>query len=151
MGHPGRTVPEGPGYVKDFAARVLRAPPSGHPTKQVLYQEARHDDQVPNHATRIIVRELGLPLLTPRNESVYGVEEKAGPLDSAYVQWDTMPPTIPPKTNKPADPLERPDSAHYAVRELESCLLQLERFFKPDGKVEHTCTGPCTNDNAVTP
>lgn len=29
VGHPGRTVPEGPGYVKDFAARVLRAAGAG--------------------------------------------------------------------------------------------------------------------------
>ena len=129
-----------------FAAHPLTSPLPGRKKKQILMQEAKDDEAVPNLATRGVARALGLPALTPAVEEVYGLPQKSGPLDSAYVQWNTDPPVKPPGTNVPAPSPKPEDSGHEKVRTLESCIKQLEAFFKPDGKVVHTCDGPCNPD-----
>lgn len=109
--------------------------------KKLLLQEGRYDDEVPNITTRALVRAAGLKLLTPAVESVWGVEEAAGPLESAYTQWDVTPPQKPPKGNTPASKLPEEVSAHKVPRRLVYLVQQLQRFFAPDGKVEATCEG----------
>jgi len=127
----------------NFAGYLLTSPLPGRSKKRVILQEGRYDDQVPNVATRGVVRAIGLPLLTPAVEPVYGLEQSDGPLDAAYVQWDTHPPVKPPGTNVPAPHPKPEESAHELVRRAESCMKQMEAFFKPDGQVVHTCNGPC--------
>jgi hypothetical protein len=124
-------------------AYLRRAPLPGRNQKYVLVQESRYDDQVPNLATRVLARAAGLPLMTPRVEAVFGVDEKPAPLDSAYVQWDVDPPVKPPPGNKTSHAPPPEQSAHYIVRGLPSFNLQVERFLRPGGQVEHTCDGPC--------
>jgi hypothetical protein len=130
-----------------FAPYSLRAPLPGLdgnplPARHILMQEAIHDSQVPNLATRVAVRTMGLPLLETPVETVYGVEVKAGPLDSAYTQWDVHGDdlsngNIPP----PVD-----NEVHGAIRKLPALVEQLRQFFRPDGQVVHTCTGACVYD-----
>ena len=126
-----------------FADHLIGSPLPGHAAKRIAVQEGRHDDQVPNISTRAVVRAIGLPALRPVVESVYGVAEKDGPLDSAYTQWDTRPPVKPPGTNVPAPKPDDADSAHKVVRTLDTAIKQMEQFYKPTGKVVHPCGGPC--------
>ena len=130
-----------------YAGHIVDNPLPGRTVKKVIVQEALEDPLVNNVTTRYLVRTMEgkLPLLTPKQQSVYGVDEKAGPLDSAYAQWDTKSTWKHPGGNlTPKDAPPRDNSAHEILRRTESCTLQLERFFKPDGKVEHTCgSGPC--------
>ncbi|MFH1129799.1 MAG: hypothetical protein V1754_00590, partial [Pseudomonadota bacterium] len=127
-----------------FAPNVLQSPLSGRKKKKLLFQESKHDDQVPNVATRTIVRALGLTALLPVVESVYGVEEEEeGPLESAYAQWDTKPPIQPPGDNTPAPKPSDDVSAHKVLRTLESCIQQIEQFLTPTGKIVNTCGGVC--------
>lgn len=116
-------------------------PLPGRSAKKLLLQEGRYDDEVPNLTTRALVRAAGIKLLKPAVESVWGIEEADGPLDSAYTQWDVTPPEQPPKTNTPASKLPEDVSAHKVPRRLEHLIDQLQRFFKPDGKIEATCEG----------
>jgi hypothetical protein len=128
-----------------FAPHLLQDPLPGRKVKRVLMQEARYDDQVPNMATRAVVRAMGLKALSPLVETVYGVEQAAAALDSAYAQWDTLPPVVPPETNTPAEKPDDAVSAHKVLRVLDTCVAQMEAYFKPDGKVVQTCSGggPC--------
>ncbi len=128
-----------------YASFLRTSPLPGQKKKLIIAQESLYDDQVPNIATRAVVRGMGLPLLTPKVEKVFGITEKAGPLESAYVQWDTNPPIKPPKENllPKSPPMDK--SAHDRVRHLESFTKQLEAFYKSDGKVIQTCGGPCGN------
>ncbi len=128
-----------------YASFVVTNPLPGQKKKKVISQESRFDDQVPNIATRAVIRGMGLPLLTPKVEKVYGITEKAGPLESAYVQWDTNPPIKPPKENLLPKSPTIDKSAHDRVRHLESFEKQLKAFYKTDGKVQQTCSGPCGN------
>jgi hypothetical protein len=127
----------------NFTSFHRDGPLPGRKAKKLLLQEGRYDDEVPNMTTRALVRAAGLPLLKPAVESVWLVDEADGPLESAYTQWDVTPPQQPPKTNTPATKLEEDVSAHKVPRRLEQLVDQLQRFFRPDGKIEATCNGKC--------
>jgi hypothetical protein len=122
-----------------FAPYTLRAPLANTPAKQMLLQEGIHDAQVPNVATRVVVRTLGLPLLDPPVETVYGVDVKPAPLPSAYVQWDIGGVDI----SNGNTPPEMDNVVHQNVRKLPQLIAQLQAFFRPDGMVTQTCSGPC--------
>jgi hypothetical protein len=109
----------------------------------VILQESLDDDQVPNLATRVVGRAIGLENLSPVIEEVFKIPTKTGPLERAYMQWNFDPPSKPPGTNQPAHKPQPEESAHDRIRRMESFARQLEDFFKPDGKVVHPCQGPC--------
>jgi hypothetical protein len=109
------------------------------PPKRILVQEAINDAQVPNLATRLLVRALGIPG-TNLEQPVYGVDVQAAPLDSAYTQWDVHPMPVPPDVDVPP-PTD--NGAHEAIRRLDPLVEQLRAFFKPDGQVTQTCNGLC--------
>lgn len=125
-----------------YAPYVQKAPlaGSGGP-KPILYQEGIGDAQVPNLATRSMVRTLGLTLLNQPVEAVFGVGQQTGPLDSAYVQFDIGQLPRPGETNVPP---EKDNPVHGAVARLEAAKQQLAEFLRDDGRVNDTCVGkPC--------
>jgi len=124
-----------------WASHVIRQPIAGQAPKRVLVQESIGDAQVPNVATRILVRELGIPLLTPAITPVYGVDEQPGPLDSAYTQWDSNLMPRPPVGDiaLPAD-----NGAHNFIWPTALSAAQLRAFYKPDGQVTQVCPNQCT-------
>jgi hypothetical protein len=123
-----------------FAPHLLADPLPGVMPKRVLVQEAIGDSQVPNLATRVLVRTIGLPG-NDLEQQVYGVDEKPAPLDSAYTQWDVHPMPLPPPGDVPPTG-ENP--AHEAIRRLDLLVAQLGQFLKPDGQVQQTCPGVCS-------
>jgi hypothetical protein len=119
---------------------------SGLNTKNGLWQVAMGDEQVPNFTAEILARSLGLPLVTPAVESVFGLDEREAPLGpgaSAYFQFD---PVLgrPPPHNRPAEET----GAHQAIRHSEEVKLQVEAFLEAgaEGTVIHPCDGPCVLD-----
>jgi hypothetical protein len=123
-----------------YAPHLLGDSLPGVPDKQILVQESIGDAQVPNIATRLFARTMGIQAL-PLVEEVYGLDVRDGPLDSAYTQWDSGPNPLPPTGNTPADD---DNGAHDAIRSSEDLQEQLRLFFQPDGQVVHTCEGPCS-------
>jgi hypothetical protein len=122
-----------------FAPHLVKDPLPGSGRKRVILQESIGDAQVPNIATRLLARTIGLSgigLVQP----VPGVEEVAGPVDSAYTQWDTHASPLPPAGNKPA-----PDDngAHNAIQGLPALREQIRLFLRPGGEAVNTCGGPC--------
>jgi len=112
----------------------------GVPKKSFLYQEGIGDAQVPNFATRMMIRSMGVPALKPLFEPVYGIEEKAGPIEgSAYVQFGPKPDPYPEEANVPS----KKNPQHEAVRRQTSAKKQIEAFFKLGGKIEQFCEGSC--------
>jgi hypothetical protein len=123
-----------------FARHLLADPLPGAPMKHILVQESIGDAQVPNLATRILARTMGLKGLD-LTQHVYGVDEVGGPLDSAYTQWNSNPSPLPPTTDVPAP---SDNGAHNAIQGFLPLQDQIQRFYKPDGRIESTCGGPCT-------
>jgi hypothetical protein len=123
-----------------FAGHILQDPlPGAAPNKQILVQEAINDAQVPNIATRVLVRTLGLPGLD-LEQPVFGVTQQTAPLPSAYTQWDVMPTPVPPTGDTPS-PMD--NGAHEEIRQLTLLEQQIQAFLTPAGMVTQTCTGPC--------
>ncbi len=123
-----------------YAPHLLADPLPDVPPKQIILQESIGDAQVPNLATRLLARTMGVDAL-PLVQDIYGVDVQQGPLDSAYTQWDSGPSPLPPTGNAPAD---SDNGAHNAPLSSPDLQEQLRLFYQPAGQAVHTCDGPCT-------
>lgn len=125
----------------NFAGHIVSSPLTADtPPKHVIVQEAINDAQVPNLATRVLVRTLGIPGMD-LEQPVFGVDVMPAPLDSAYTQWDVHPMPVPPDQDVPPP---SDNGAHGAIRMLPALVDQIAAFFKPDGQVVQTCNGICS-------
>ncbi|MBI5482751.1 MAG: hypothetical protein HY906_28105 [Deltaproteobacteria bacterium] len=121
-----------------WAGHLLRDPLSDLGPKRVILHESLGDAQVPNLASRYTARTAGLTALAPLLDPPFGISSQAGPLESAYVQWNVHPSPLPPENNiTPKDD----NQAHDAVRRLPETIEQLDLFFRPDGQAVQTCAG----------
>jgi hypothetical protein len=123
-----------------YAPHLLRDPLPGTPAKRILVQESINDAQVSNMSTRVLARTMGLAAL-PLVQPVWGLQQVAGPLESAYTQWDIHATPVPPETNTPAP---RDNGAHGGIQSIPQLLDQMNGFLRPDGTITHTCAGPCS-------
>lgn len=121
-----------------YAPHVLRDPLPGVVPKRVLYQEGIGDAQVPNLATRAMVRSMGLSLLGLPSEAVFGVGQVLMSSESAYVQYDIGQQPRPGDSNVPPD---RDNAVHRSIPRLEAAKAQLDAFLRTEGRVYDTC-GP---------
>ena len=108
--------------------------------RRVLMEMAMCDSEVPNLAAHLHARVLGIGLLQPAPVEVYGLPAETAPADSALVAHEFG---IDPETVKLAKPPESTNGVHTEVSRLEATRLQIDGFFQPDGKIEHTCDGVC--------
>ena len=109
------------------------------PPHQVLVHMARSDAEVANLGTQIMVRSMGIPQLFPVNQHYYGIAEAVAPFDGSALIESTFGLPDPPVTNTP--PAE--NDVHGRMRALPAIQAQIDRFLRPDGRVEQFCTGPC--------
>jgi hypothetical protein len=123
-----------------YAAHVLRDPLPGVSPKRVLLQEGLGDAQVPNLATRALVRSMGLSLLGAPVEAVFGVGQVLMSSESAYVQYDIGQQPRPGDTNVPP---EKDNGVGRSIPRIEAAKTQLDAFLREDGRVIDTC-GPRT-------
>jgi pimeloyl-ACP methyl ester carboxylesterase len=136
------------GYASHITVDPL--PGSGEP-KHILMTPAWLDKQVSNQCTEIEARTLGIPNLAG-GSIVAGLQEIAdeeGPLDSAFVLWDTgsfdlfdpaHQPFIPPLAN--LIPSSKCDP-HTARPAIPDSIVQLTDFLRPGGMIANTCNGLC--------
>ena len=123
-----------------YAHAVLTAPWPGSTPRRVLMQTGLGDVQVPNVGSWLHARALGLPLLQPAPQPVFGLSEVAAPLDgSALATYDFG---IDPHVNDEARPPDLGNAVHGQLREVAPSLAQL-RAFVHQGRVIHPCDGPC--------
>ncbi len=130
-----------------FAPYTIKAPlpgPDGNPLspRHLLMQEGINDAQVPNVATRVVVRTLGLPLMETPVQMVYGVDLMPAPLDAAYTQWDIH--GVDVSNGNVPPPMD--NGVHQNLRTLPALIAQLQAFFTPTGQITDTCNGPCVFD-----
>lgn len=127
------------GEPAPYAPHVVHDPLPGSPAKRILYQIGVNDAQVPNVASDIAVRTMGIPLLGSATYTPWNVPTTAAPADSAYVIYDVgAPPNPPGSVAPPAD-----NDAHGGVRRIDEAIRQMDAFWAPDGRVQNFCDGPC--------
>jgi len=112
----------------------------GPAQRRVLMHCAIGDTQVPNLATHLHARALGLSHLEPVPRDIAGLEKVAAPFDgSALVEFDFGVDPLPEEACPPAEE----SGVHTTVRELEAAVDQIDLFCNPDGAIEATCDGIC--------
>ena len=125
-----------------WVPHLIHDPLPGVAAKQILYQVARLDSQVPNIASELAARSMGIPQLAPATSSIWGIPDQEGPLSSALVYFD-IDAEPPPPGNQPA---EDDNGTHGEQRYLDGSRLQINAFFQPGGLIENFCEGPCDPD-----
>jgi hypothetical protein len=129
-----------------YGPRILHEPFPNTPAKNILYQVAVDDSQVPNETSDKMARAMGIPLLTPSARHVYGLETVGdGQATSAMTYWDeNLEPA--PRTNTP--PLAD-NKTHGSIRYRVELEEQIRQFLFGDGKVMHTCEGACSFNDGL--
>jgi hypothetical protein len=99
------------------------------------------DAAVPNLASHLHARALGLSYLQPAPRVIAGLAMADAPFDgSAIVEFDFG---VDPLPGIEAIPPTSDNEVHEGVRRLEVAKEQLDRFLQPGGSIEHTCDGVC--------
>ncbi|HYO65745.1 MAG TPA: hypothetical protein VEU33_06650, partial [Archangium sp.] len=126
-----------------YAPHVLADTYAGGPaSRRVLMQYGLGDVSVPNVATEVHARALGLVQQLPATKPVPGLLAREGEVDgSALVQFDFKLPEPLPGTV--ADLPPQNNAVHEGVRRDAESRDQVNRFLMPGGKVEAVCGGVC--------
>ena len=136
------------GYARHITTDPL--PGSGDP-KHILMTVAWLDKTVSNQCAEVEARTLGLPNLVPASlqRQLQGIPDQEGPLDSAYVMFDTGPfdlfnpahqPFIPPLANVIPSGVCNP---HGDRARIPDGIRMLINFLRPDGQIENFCNDIC--------
>ena len=113
----------------------------------LLLNVAIGDYQVTPLGAHIIARTIGAKHLTPKNRAIWGLEEKAGPLDvgvSALQEYafglkEVPKGNIPPRVD---DGVPSDKDPHDEVRKLDVVHDQTDKFLR-EGIIQSFCEGPC--------
>lgn len=125
-----------------YSPNVILKPLPGSPAdRRVLMQIGIGDPAVPNIASHLYARELGVKHLVPAPQPITGVPDAQAPVDgSAIVEFDFH---VDPLPGIKAQTSALSNPVHEGVRTLTASQEQIDRFFKPGGLIENTCQGPC--------
>ncbi|MEN9786641.1 MAG: hypothetical protein RLZZ299_1905 [Pseudomonadota bacterium] len=103
-------------------------------SREILWQEAIGDNQVPNMTTELLVRSLGAPVAEPLVDRPWGMTTTALPATGpVLVQFDPEV-GLPDPGNRPADNTR----AHDLPRRWEGTVRQAETFLR-QGVARHYC------------
>lgn len=129
-----------------YAPNVIDDPlPGGVTDRRILMQIGIGDPTVPNLASHVHARALGLSHLTPAPRPIVGLPQVAAPHDgSALVEFDFG--VAKPLPGTYADFPLNGNEVHELVRRNEGGIQQVDAFLRPGGQIEHFCDGPCDPD-----
>jgi hypothetical protein len=115
------------------------------PTRALLMQIGIGDTSVPNLASHLHARTLGIPLLQPSPRLIPGLST-AQPSDatSGLLEVDYGLPAPLPGTLSDLPPDD--NFVHGTPSGSDLLRLQAEQFLRPDGVIIHPCDGPCDPD-----
>jgi hypothetical protein len=123
-----------------FAPLVLASPLTPIPDRRVLVQTGLGDPAVPNVASFVHARALGLAQATPAPATIFGLPQVAdADAPSSLTLFDFHVDTTGYAEGKPISPNE----VHEGVRVNPAALRQMEVFMKPGGVIIHACDGAC--------
>jgi len=125
-----------------YAPHVLASPLPGNAVadRRVLMQIGLGDPAVPNLASFLHARTLGIAQAMPAPVSVFGLAQVAdADAPSSLTVFDFHVDTTGYADGKPISP----NGVHEGVRVNPAALRQMEAFMKPGGVIVHACDGPC--------
>jgi len=124
-----------------YAAYLIGSQLPGNPNRQILSQIGIGDQSVPNPASFFFARTLGLSMVQPSPQTVWGIPlADASTLQSAITVWDFG--ISPDVYRVPGAP--PPNDVHNGLRDVPTAIQQMDAFLAPNGTVTDPCGGPCT-------
>ena len=112
--------------------------------KKVLYTIANNDAQVPNVASDIAVRTMGIPLIEGSAGTPWGIDVQSAPWDgSGYAYINTGNDPDVPFGNEPPF---YDGGSHGAARRTHTQIEQMRALFHPTGEIIMPCDGICDPD-----
>ncbi len=112
----------------------------GPKSRKVLMQDGISDTQVPNVASHVHARTLGLALLQPAPRPVFGLTPATAPYSGSALQEFDFGIAAPDLIGQPNTEINK---VHEAVRRLQASIAQIDAFLRPDGKIVAPCDGVC--------
>jgi hypothetical protein len=120
--------------------------PDAPAERVVVIQEAIGDCQVPNIATGILARAMGLGLLGPPVEHVFGLPAVAAPTTTPSMLQLALPDRLASYTPPDQNVLpERDNGAHSTSVGTPPAVAQVISLLTT-GTIENPCTAPCDPD-----
>jgi hypothetical protein len=127
-----------------YAPYVLQEPLAGSPERKILFSYGIGDHSVTNVASHLLMRSIGLDLISPAAQDVYGVGAVEAPTDgSAAVVVDFMYPDPAGVDAELPDPPPDEQNVHEGVRRNPKIRDMIDTFLRVDGQIENFCSGPC--------
>lgn len=114
-------------------------PEATPPVRDVLMQYGLSDTFVPNFASALHARALGLSLTTPSVREPWGIPKADAPTNRGLTIIDYG---FDEAWTPIAEPPETENSTHHAVRRTPEARVQVRTFLET-GLIEHPCDGPC--------
>ncbi len=125
---------------------TMRPLPDAPADRRVLLQEAIGDCQVPNVATRILARAMGLSLLDPPVQPVYGLPTVTTPTTVPSIVQLAMPDLLAQYTPPESNLLPATDNGtHSNAIGLPPVIDQVTTMLS-QGVIENYCNGACDPD-----
>jgi hypothetical protein len=127
-----------------YAPHVLQDPYPDSPPRAVLFTYGVGDHSVTNVASHLLLRALGVDLLAPAAQTIYGLGTVPAPTSgSAGVAVDFMYPDPAGIEAELPDPPPDEYNVHEGVRRNPKVRDQIDAFLRPGGEIENFCDGPC--------
>ncbi len=128
-----------------FLPHLTADPLPGSTAKTVIYQVGLNDAQVPNVASDMAIRTMGIPQFVPTVHEVWGSEEVTDArADGSVAQyWDCGDDPVPEGNAAP----DEDQGCHENTRRFASAMGQMDAFWQPDGTAQNLCQGPCDSDD----
>ncbi len=122
-----------------YARYILREPLEGASPRRVLMQMGIGDVAVPNFATYLHARSIGLPAVSNGGLELFGMPDMQS-AESGFSSFDYGVDTD--FYRLPQVPIEG-NEVHNSVRVESVVLDQIDRFLQVEGMVHATCEGAC--------
>jgi hypothetical protein len=124
-----------------YSPHIVHDPYPQSPRKRVLLQMGTGDAEVPNLATELHARALGIPLAVPSAVRIPQLPTASYPIDGSALAVYAY--AADPFPGVLAIPPTDPNEVHEGQRELLAAQRQVDRFLRPGGKIESFCSGVC--------
>jgi hypothetical protein len=125
---------------------MFERPLPGAPERRVVFQEAIGDCQVPNLATRMLARAVGLRQLEPFVEPVFGLDSVAGPTTEPVLHQIAMPAQLADYTPPSDNTLPTEDNGTHSLSVALPTSIEQVVDLLTTGQIVQTCEGPCDPD-----
>lgn len=123
-----------------YARYLKKEPLAGSPDRKVLLQLGLGDGEVPNFASWLLARAIGVEQLQPTPSAIWGIDPAGASPSFAMEVYDFGVDVV--ALYARAEPGDTDTPVHEGIRKLRKTVEQLQELYD-QGTISHHCDGPC--------